>query len=287
MEAPVFEEAAAVEQNFGTTATTIQGIVEEDVEVLEEQERQLDALSGEEFRMELRSALAHDRVQALRAMPHGAGSGFLDQHIPAGTSRVAFVIRLLFGSNGRLDSRLDQRAWRYIDAQPPHDVIADELTILKRIRTRENTPRVMPADAETTLFDLWARVRDQLLEEHNRRLDPAESGPQVPASHQWAIALLAHQARAIQRAGTTAVKIQDAIASLSADRGASVQRMLGRIRQKHTDGNIDDQLAARDVLEIVQTQGLRPIENEIPSLPPLTSDRVRLICWQLVHGTDR
>ena len=86
MEAPVFEDAAAVERNFADTSEQIEGIAGEDAGILEAAEARLDAFSGEEFRMDLRAALAADRLAELYAMPHGAGSGFRNETLPDGTS---------------------------------------------------------------------------------------------------------------------------------------------------------------------------------------------------------
>ena len=114
MESPVFEDVAAVDRSFGATAAAIRSIADEETRVLEEEEARLDAFSGEEFRMELRQALARDRLDELRAMPHGAGSGFRDQRMPAGARGVVFVTRLLVSADGR-PGPTDQRAWRYVD----------------------------------------------------------------------------------------------------------------------------------------------------------------------------
>ena len=138
MEAPVFEDAAAVERNFAETSETIRAVAGEDVRVLEEAEAQLDAFSGEEFRMELRAALAAQRLRELREMPHGAGSGFRDGTLPESTQGVFFGVRLLLGP--RADpSEVDERAWRYVDLTEPAKPITDELEILgsNPLRRRE------------------------------------------------------------------------------------------------------------------------------------------------------
>jgi hypothetical protein len=281
MESPVFEETAAFEQNFGATAAVIRSIVDEDTGVLEESEAELDAFSGEELRMELRSALARDRLEELRAMPHGAGSGFLDERLPAGTRGVGFVTRVLLGSEPKPGPD-DQRAWRYVDLSTS-EVVADELTILKRLRCAHGTERDVPEGGDTTLYELWDRVRADLVEELNRRLDPAEAAPQVPASHAWAIGLLAQEVGALAGAGASSQAVQDAVDALSVDRGPVVQRMPNRPRQRLADGAISALAAAQEVLDVVSRQGLRPAEAKTAPTVEVTPERVRLICWQYVH----
>lgn len=283
MEAPVFEDAAAVERNFADTAEAIRGVAGEDIRVLEDAEAQLDAFSGEEFRMELRAALAAQRLRELRAMPHGAGSGFRDTQLPDGTRGVFFGVRLLLGD--RVDaSPADERAWRYVDLAAPDTSLTDELEILARIRCPEGTPRQLPTDIQPTLYDLWPTVQDDILRAYARRMDPAMASSRVPASQTWAIELLAGQAATLTADGTPASAVRDAAAALSVPRGPIVQRRLSILRRELRDGDSTPLASARGVLDIVASEGLRRVDLATTAVPvALTPERVRLVCFQVIH----
>jgi hypothetical protein len=279
----VFEDAAAAERNFADTAEQIRGIAAEDAGVLSAAEAQLDAFSGEEFRMELRAALAAERVRELLAMPHGAGSGFRDESLPAGTRGVFFCVRVLLGARPVPGDR-DERAWRYVDLATPDQSVTDELEILRRIRCPDGTPRELPADISPTLYELWDAVQRSVLAEYEERLDPASEATRIPASQAWAIDLLAHEGAGLSERGVRASLVREAGSALSAPRGPLVLRRLSTLRRELRDGDLTPAAAALGVLEVVDNEGLRPVGDESAWRPPaLDPERVRLICYQVVH----
>ena len=284
MEAPVFEDTAAVERNFAGTAAQIRGIADEEIAILDQAEAKLDAFSGEEFRMELRSALVANRIEELEAIPHGAGSGFRNPTMPEAATGVFFGVRLLLGPRPRPDDRHDQRGWRYIDLADADTPVTDELEILDRIRCSPGEPRDMPDGFAPTLYDLWERVQRSVIDEVNERLDPAVAATRIPQSHLWAIDHLAAQANALTEAGVADAAIRNADAALRVDRGPIVQRMLNRPRQLLADSEMSAAEAAHEILKVVDDQGLRPVDDAAESRVRLTPERVRLVCYQVVRG---
>ena len=280
MEAPVFEEAVAVERNFADAAEQIRGIAEEDVGILDAAEAQLDAFSGEEFRMELRSALAAERLGELLSIPHGAGSGFGTESLPAGARGVCFCVRVLLGDRS-VPGDADERAWRYVDFASPDEALADELEILKRIRCKEGTPRELPDDVPPKLYELWESVQASILDEYEERLDPANAATRIPSSQSWAIDLLAAEGAHL---AVRASVLREAASALSVPRGPLVLRRLSALRRELANGDTTGSAAALGVLEVVEREGLRPVDEESAGrLPTLTNERVRLICYQVVH----
>ena len=286
MEAPVFEEAAATERNFADTAEQIRGIAEEDTGILDAAEAELDAFSGEEFRMELRTALAAERLRELLGMPHGAGSGFRRESLPEGARGVFFCARVLLGERP-VPGETDERAWRYVDLTSPERASTDELEILKLIRCEEGTPRELPADVSPTLYELWEAAQSAIRAEYEERLDPASAATRVPSSQSWAIDLLAREGTALTGRGVRASTIREAGSALSAPRGPLILRQLSALRRQVRDGDMTATAAALGVLETVEREGLRPLDDESAAAPPvLTPGRVRLICYQVVHSSD-
>jgi len=284
MEAPVFEDAAATERNFADTAEQIRGIAAEDEGILDAAEAHLDAFSGEEFRMELRSALAAERLRELLAMPHGAGSGFRGEELPEGARGVFFCVRVLLGERPT-PGETDERAWRYVDLATPADAIVDELEILRLIRCRDGTPREVPDDVAPTLYDLWDTVQRAILEEYEERLDPASAATRIPSSQAWAIDLLAREGAGLAERGMLGNVLREAASALSVPRGPLVLRQLSALRRDLRNRDTTPVAAALRVLEVIEREGLRPPAEELASRPPvLTSERVRLICYQVVQA---
>jgi len=197
---------------------------------------------------------------------------------------VFFGVRLLLGH--RADSSdADERAWRYVDLATPGEPIVDELEILARIRCAEGTPRELPDGVDLTLYDLWANVQRDVLAEYARRMDPALAASRVPASQTWAIELLAREAAALGENDIRASAIRDAAAALSVPRGPLIQRRLSGMRRELRDGDRTPLAAALGVLEVVESEGLRRVNDTGSASTPvaLTHDRVRLVCFQVVH----
>jgi superfamily II DNA or RNA helicase len=284
MEAPVFEDAAAVERNFADVREQIEGVAAEDVRILRDAEARLDAFSGEEFRMDLRTALAAQRLEELRAMPHGAGSGFRNEQLPEGATGVFFGARVLLGA--RLDpSADDERGWRYVDLGALDEPsLADELEILQRIRCPASEPRVLPEGITPTLYELWERVEGEILADYAERLDPAQAGVRIPASQEWAIETLAAADGLLAGRDVPASVAREAAAALSVPRGPLVRRRLSLLRAELAKGESTPLAAALGVLDVVEIEGLRPPEDGDSHPPPLTQERIRLICYQVVHG---
>ena len=284
MEAPVFEDAAAIERNFADTSEQIRGIAGEDEGILEAAEAQLDAFSGEEFRMELRAALAAERLRELLAMPNGAGSGFRNEVLPAGAFGVFFCVRVLLGERA-VPGETDERAWRYVDLATPDEPLTDELEILKLIRCKEGTPRELPDDVAPTLYDVWESAQAAIRVEYEERLDPASGATRVPSSQSWAIDLLAREGTGLVERGVRASSLREAASAFSVPRGPLVLRQLSALRRQLRDGDLTAAAAALGVLEVVDREGLRPIDEESAARPPtLTAERVRLICYQVLQA---
>ena len=136
-----------------------------------------------------------------------------------------------------------------------------------------------------TLYDLWSSVQDDVLREFARRMDPALGASRVPASQTWAIDLLAGEVAGLAERDVRASAIRDAGAALSVPRSPLVRRRLSALRGELRDGDLPPVAAALGVLEVVESEGLRPVEDD-PSTNAqvaLTPDRVRLICFQVIH----
>ena len=176
-------------------------------------------------------------------------------------------------------------AWRYVEvpASPDEPPLADELEILQRIRCKGGELRHLPEGIQPTLYELWERVQAGILAEYVERLDPAQAGVQIKASQEWAIELLAAAGGDLAQRDVPASVVREAASALSVPRAPLVLRRLSALRRDLKVGEVTRAAAALGVLDVVATEGLRPAEETDQQPPVLTPDRVRLICYQVVH----
>lgn len=66
-------------------------------------------------------------------------------------------------------------------------------------------------------------------------------------------------------------------------RSPLVMRRLSALRKELGAGDTTQVAAALGVLEVVADEGLRPPEGDETPAPALTPERIRLICYQVVH----
>ena len=152
------------------------------------------------------------------------------------------------------------------------------------IRCDAGEPRSLPDGVAPTLYELWGRVQGDILAEYAERLDPAQAGVRIPASQEWAIELLASSDALLAGRDVPAAVAREAAQALSVPRSPLVMRSLSALRKELAAGDTTQIAAALGVLEVVADEGLRPPERDDVQMPALTPERIRLICYQVVHG---
>lgn len=204
--------------------------------------------------------------------------------LPPDTIGLFFGARVLLGP--RFEPSIDdERAWRYVDlGSLDEPMLSDELEILRRIRCDSGEPRSLPDGIAPTLYELWDRAQAEILAEYASRLDPAQAGIRIPASQEWGIELLAASDALLAGRDVPAAVSREAAKALSVPRSPLVMRRLSALRKDLRAGDTTPIAAALGVLDVVADEGLRPPEADEPRPPALTSDRIRLICYQVVRG---
>ncbi|MDP9259245.1 MAG: hypothetical protein M3Q31_22215 [Actinomycetota bacterium] len=107
------------------------------------------------------------------------------------------------------------------------------------------------------------------------RLDPAQG-------QEWAIEHLAASDALLAGRDVPAAAAREAAKALSVPRSPLVMRRLSTLRRDLKSGDTTPIAAALGVLEIVAEEGLRPPDANDSQAPTLTSERIRLICYQIV-----
>jgi hypothetical protein len=193
-------------------------------------------------------------------------------------------VRVLLGPRA-VPSELDERAWRYLDLATPDEPLRDELEILKLFRCSDGTPREMPEGVAPRLYDLWNAAQGAVMAEYEERLDPVQESTRIPSSQSWAIDMIASEGTGLADRGVRASALREAASALSVPRGPLVLRRLSALRRELREGDLTPAAAVLGVLESIEREGLRPVDEESGSRPPaITRERVRLVCYQVVHG---
>ena len=142
------------------------------------------ALSGEEYRQELRKAIEQAWRARIEELPWGSGSGMA---VSVGDVRSAFVFCARVGDH-------DRAVFRYVQSDGDIDpegnggkadtptVVADTLSCLDHARPPDgfDTPRVLDDDTYRRAFDAWDVARADIVEKWNHLADKANLEPRIP-----------------------------------------------------------------------------------------------------------
>jgi hypothetical protein len=258
VETPPLPGVRAAERTFADVEERIRSIYDEDEGVLEAEERQVDAFSGELFREDLRRALLEGREAGIRSLPWGAGSG----HVRVGGPGVVFAARV--GS---------ERTWRFVSAEES-ELRDDLLGLLDLSRCEPTAPRNLPEQIERQLYALWGRARDDIYENYMSRLDPLTRQAAVPKAQRDAVTLL--QSVVVDGAA-------DVIAALQAPWPLQISRALRRLLHGLKRPDASPEGIAREIVALVRDEGLRPpAATAVPE--PIAREDVHLVAFQVVSG---
>ena len=251
---------------FSETREEIERLRAEDAGIFERGGVGRQALSGEEYRQELRRALENADLDArIRALPWGSGSGMI-----AGRSGPGYVFCARVGD-------YERPQFRYVDmsdaASPT--VTADTLTCLDTARPPDGfaTPRVLSEEAYAQAFDAWRHARDDIVESWNKAADPANLVAPVPVTMQRAAELVREH-----RPAEMTVEAADRLVEILET--PYPERILKLVRAAMASGDVPaDQVRA--IAALVADLGLEP--SPPPELlPEIDHDDVHLIVWLAV-----
>jgi hypothetical protein len=269
--------SAAAELTFTETREEIDRLRVGDASLFELGARGKNALSGEEYRQELRLALENpDLARRLRALPWGSGSGMAISR-PGWAGGPGFVFCARVGDHER-------PLFRYVDTSTVDElgrslVVDDTLACLDHARpSSPETERNLSDDTYSAAFGAWESARSHILATWNHLADPANLQPAIPAAMRRAAELVRQHAG---RAGLTveeADEICDALESPYPERIVRTIRAAIGAAEEPAD-------QVRNVAAVVRELGLAPSPAPEP-LPLITEDDIHLVCWLGIVGTD-
>ena len=228
------------------------------------------ALSGEEYRQELRKALENQELESrIRALPWGSGSGM----VASGTTR-GFVFCARVADHERVQ-------FRYVDMAEPLEprVIEDTLACLDHAHPSGgfDTPRQLDGKMYEMAFMAWTHARDSVVEAWNKAADPANLVAPIPLAMQRA-------ANLVRTHRPTSMTIEESDRLMEALEAPYPERVLKLIRAAMASSNAPaDQ--AKAVAGVAEELGLQPSPPPDP-LPEIVEEDVHLVCWLAITPAD-
>jgi hypothetical protein len=242
-----------------------------DASLFETGGRRVGALSGEEYRQELRKALENPQLaERIKALPWGSGSGMAVTR-PAWGGGPGYVFCARIGDH-------DQPWFRYVDLGTLDEsgrpvVTGDTLTCLDHAHPANefDTPRALSDITYERAFGAWDSARDDIVSSWNRLADPSNLQPTVPLAMRRAVDIVrAH-------AGRADIPVEEADRICDALESPYPERIVRTVRAAIVASDEPTEQVQR-IVQVVRELGLRPSPAPEP-LPEITDDDVHLVCW--------
>jgi hypothetical protein len=250
---------------FSETRDEIDRLREGDASLFERGGTSRGALSGEEYRQELRQALENEALaDRVAALPWGSGSGMAVERDGA---HPGFVFCARVGDH-------PIALYRYVgfpDGAEPA-VMGDTLACLDHARPPQafDTPRELDDPTYRQAFDAWALAKADIETSWNLAADPANLTPPVPLAMNRAAELV----RSHRPADMT---IEEADRLIDALQAPYPERIVRSIRAA-IGSSEDPTEQVRTIAAYARDLGLEPSPPPEP-LPEITEEDVHLVCW--------
>jgi hypothetical protein len=221
------------------------------------------AMSGEEFRQELRRGLEDQTLAAtISKLPWGSGSGMVavDGALAGGGPGYVFCARV---------ADHDRPLFRFVDLSNPESPSLEDDTLACLDRARPplgyETPRVLGEAVYASAFEAWKVARESILREWNHLADPANLAVAVPP--------------AMQRAAELVVQVSPSDSDSLVDvlQAAYPERILREVRAILGSGG-GDTARVDSLRQLVIDRGLTAPEP-VQELPEIEEDDIHLVCW--------
>ena len=272
------DQGTPVDITFTETRQEIERLRREEADLFDRGGTVRGALSGEEYRQELRQAMEDRHLAArIERLPWGSGSGMA---APPGTRRgYVFCARVADTAQPKFrfvqaDPFTTEQTARSSGEEQARGVLVDDNTLACLHRARPprgfDESRTLDDHTHRNVFEAWEAARADIVEKWNHLSDKANLEPRVPRALRDA----AHVVRENPPPGVTQDKIERALDTL----GAPYPERIVRTFRNILSSSDDPARQARSILETIDTQGLQPYIPPQP-LPEITPDDVHLVCW--------
>ena len=248
------------EASFSDTREEIERLRRSDTEIFERGGTRSAAQTGEEYRQELRKALA-TRREEIEAIPWKAGSG-MRKGDRAGHAFAA---------------KVDDRTYlRFVPLEADRPVEVEEGIVLRLVEASPDTPTVLSDEMRSLAFLAWERAKRSVFDAWMAETDPANLQPRLrPINRQIAVQLRESPPSSVDESGLA--QLLDAVESPWSRREENSLREVFE-RAYVTAVDRSDALA-----DEVRRLGIEPFRAPDP-LPPIHDDEIRLVAWMAIEA---
>ena len=266
----ILPEQSRHDIDFAETREEIERIRREDPTLFERGGTSRGALSGEEYRQELRQAVEQGLRERIEQLPWGSGSGMAIPTTGISAPGYVFCVRV---------ADWKQPLFRYVGPDDDSTPIADTLACLDRAHPRNefDTPRILDDETYRQAFHAWETARNDVVNKWNHLADKANLEPRIPP----ALIRAAEVVRSHAPPTLTQDQIDRAIDTLHAPYPQRTIRTF-RAAMKTTQEPTEQ---AEKILEVITNLGLEPYAPPKP-LPEIAPDDVHLVCWLALVPTQ-
>lgn len=256
--------SATADVTFAETREEIERLRAEDPTIFEFGGIGRSALSGEEYRQELRKALENPELAgSIESLPWGSGSGMIGMNAGEDTPGYVFCVRIADHSTPQ---------FRYVNLGSTNGpvIVDDTLVCLDRARPPDewDTSRYLDEGTYREAFGAWEVARRHVVDRWNFLADPANLAPVVPAVMRRAAQTVRDHA-----IGVDIEVIDRAVEALEAPYAERILRLFRNAMAVDAP-----QERAALVLELVDELGLEAPPPPEP-LPEIHPEDVHLLCW--------
>ena len=257
-DAPI-ERSATGERSFSETREEIERLRREDASIFESGGTAGAAQTGEEYRQDLRRALAkHGR--RIEELPWRIGSGMRKGE------RSGYVFCAMVGERIYL---------RFVPQEPGGEIVGELGTCLRLLECSEDTPRVLGPQAELGAFEAWEWARRGIFEAWTFETDPANLQPRVRRLNREVAAFL----RENPPAGIEQERLNRCLDAVESPWSRREENLL-RMAWEHEFDSPGEK--ARHLVEEVERIGAEPFSAPDP-LPPIEIDEIHLVAWMAIE----
>jgi hypothetical protein len=260
-ESPI-ERGATGEQSFAETREEIEKLHRADASIYESGGTEGAAQTGEEYRQELRGALAKHGA-AIKALPWRSGSGMVKGR------RGGHLFCATVGERIYL---------RFVPLDSAAELIGELGTCLRLLECTEETPRVLSARMARRAYEAWVVARQSILDAWTFETDPANLQPKVRKLNREVAAFL----REHPPSGMEQEQVHRCLDAVEAPWSRREENQLRSVWEGSYRSHADRSRALVD--EIVRI-GAEPFRAPEP-LPPIESEEIHLIAWMAVEAAS-
>jgi hypothetical protein len=252
---------------FAEAREQIAKLQDEDASLFERGGTKLSALSGEEYRQELRVARQDPELRArIERLAWGSGSGYsADVEVPH------FVFCAKVGNH-----RVPQFRSVAVQKEGIVDVVDDALSCLSRARPSDGaeSPRSLTDESYARAFEHWAIARESIVKDWNLLSDPANLISPISPT-------LNRAASIIRRYTLGDLSSEEKERTIEALQANYPERIVREVRRAMNSSERERE-QVRAIVDVVKRLGLEPAIRPQP-LPEIDLSDVHLVSWMCIE----